>query len=83
VLDGLIRDRIVRVCLQSLPERSAPSPIVWVNLPFVLLYLFLPLSDLFIEVSSIEGIKDRSMREELNSSNPNVGLPSHPLGYIL
>jgi hypothetical protein len=51
--DGSIRDHIIRVCLQPLPERSAPSLIVWANLPSVLLHLSFPLSNLFIEVSRL------------------------------
>jgi hypothetical protein len=51
--DGLIRDCVVRVHLQPLPERSAPSPIVWANPPSILLHLSFPLSDLFVEVSCL------------------------------
>jgi hypothetical protein len=48
-----VRDHIVGVHLQPLPERSAPSPIVWAHPQSILLHLSFPLSNPFVEVNRV------------------------------
>jgi hypothetical protein len=81
------RDHIIRVCLQPLSEQSAPSPIVWAYLRFILtLHLSFLLSDLFVEVNHVplnQGYKGCVRERGFSSFSPHIQLPQHPLGHLL
>jgi hypothetical protein len=49
----LVRDHIIGICLQPLPERSAPSLIGWAHPQSILLHSSFPLSNLFVEVNCV------------------------------